>query len=205
MHIIKWCPCLSTNEGEHHPRLEENRQRLWGGTINFRKKLIMGFVQKLLNELKLLSINYFLTSTSHSNVAFHCFPGNGFLQIPWQRVTNPYEPSIVYIMNKRNFKVYDNVCEISKSTQRLSSSVETETYSGVIRVNEFPIQWDEHIKPGEISLTTWNAGKNTVTIVGFIGFIFLIGTIIASVNFFVTKQLKTERCNQTALLACGNG
>lgn len=100
---------------------------------------------------------------------------------------NPQEPSTVYIMAKRKFKVYPNIVESSKNTRRFSAILYTGAGCSFICFNELPIPLRNLSKRVDGPVTIPNASGKTVTIARTIERAVQIGTSQAMGTFLVAK------------------
>lgn len=105
---------------------------------------------------------------------------------------NPDEPDTVYILTKRNYKVYANVGETFKNTRRFNAILDKGTGSSFIRMNELPTHLVEKIRPLDDHAMIRNASGKPDPIAGTIDLTVQIGTSQTTVTFIVAKQLATS-------------
>lgn len=117
--------------------------------IYFSKKLIRGFVEKL---VKTTFHSFSLNTDFVWQSCFPSLPGDCFFQSPCKCLTKPDEPSTVYIMTMCSHKLYTNIVETSRNTRQFSDILDIGGGSSFIRFNEFPSLSKERIKPLDCSV-----------------------------------------------------
>lgn len=131
------------------------------------------------------------TQSSSSNFTSP-LPRSGLRQMPWRRISNPSEPSAVYILAKRNYKLYANIVETSRNTRPFSIIVDTGAGSSFIRLVEVPPPLRQRIKPLDGTLTIRKESGKSVPIVGSVPLVVQIGTSQSTLTFLVDKQLVAD-------------
>ena len=72
--------------------------------------------------------------------------GIGFLQRPWRRIRRNTELEAMYILAKRNYKVYANIWMSIKNMRRFVAILHTSAGSSFIGQDELPQHVNDNIK-----------------------------------------------------------
>lgn len=92
--------------------------------------------------------------------------GIGFLKLPWQLIKRGTEPEAIFILEKRNFKVYTNTGETSYLTKRFVNILDTRAASSFIKTAELAHRLRGMIQPHNDDFNVWNASGNSVPVRG---------------------------------------
>ena len=117
--------------------------------------------------------------------------GIGCLQRPWHRIGNTAEPETVFILAKRNYKVYANLGLTSSNMKRFTTILDTGAGSSFIRLDEIPHPMRNHITPTREEVTIRNASGKPVPILGTIRLSVQVGRKTEKVDFLVAEKLAT--------------
>jgi len=170
------------------------RQEDWQTRCKRSKKLGRGFVRNIESIVKkILRRPQRLPPTNpHSPDEARINPeGIGFLQRPWRRVKRVTNPEAIFIMAKRNYKVYANIGQTQSMTKRFVTVLDTGAGSSFIRTDELPNRLREEIKPLTDEANVRNASGKPVHIRGTITLSVNLGCRTDEVTFMVVDNLAT--------------
>ena len=97
----------------------------------------------------------------------------------------------MYILAKRNYKVYANVRMSTKNMQRFVAILDTGAGSSFIRQDELPQHMQKNIEPLQQQVYIKNATEKPVPIAGTIRLSVQIGAKTEEVQFLVAEELST--------------
>ena len=117
--------------------------------------------------------------------------GIGFLQRPWRRIHWNTELEAVYILAKRNYKVYANIGMITKNMRRFVAILDAGAGSSFIRQEELPQHMQKNIEPLQQQVNIKNETGKPVSIAGTIRLSVQIGAKTEEVQFLVAQKLST--------------
>jgi len=113
----------------------------------------------------------------------------GLLQRPWKRVTKFDEPETVFVMVRRNYKVYANLGITRRQTRRYSVILDTGAGSSFIRKDVLHERAWKLIRPDPSPLTTTDANNRQIQPLGIISLAVDIGGRVEVINFKVVERL----------------
>ena len=118
--------------------------------------------------------------------------GIGFLQRPWIRVKHDSNPEAIFVLAKRNYKVYANLGLTVRSTKRFVVILDTGAGSSFITLGSIPQAMRKEIHTLKDEPNIRNASGKSVPIVGTIDLMVQIGTSSEFVTFYVSENLATS-------------
>ena len=116
-------------------------------------------------------------------------PGIGFLRRPWQQVKSHDDPEAVFVLAKRNYKVYANIGLDTRHMTRFMTVLDTGAGSSFIRLGEIPHGMRDRIQPLPSEANIRNASGKPVPIMGTIDLQVQIGSTLEKVTFLVADKL----------------
>lgn len=116
------------------------------------------------------------TLCSSSNDTNHLTPPSisfcnsiiGFLQLLWMRSIRDSEPQSIYILGKRNYKLYYNIAQTVRVPKRLLSVLDTGSSSSFVKLCGLPEALKAKFRKLDNILDVRNASGKSVSIVGTI-------------------------------------
>ena len=113
----------------------------------------------------------------------------GLLQRPWRRVRRPTEPDTVFVMVRRNYKVYANLGITRRQTRRYSVILDTGAGSSFIRKDVLHEKAWTRIRPDPNPLKTRDANNRPINSLGVISLAIDIGGRVEIMDFKVVERL----------------
>ena len=102
------------------------------------------------------------------------------------------DPETVFVLAKRNYKVYANLGTSARSTKRFVAILDTGAGSSFINMKEIPQSMRKEIRPLKEAPNVRNASGKAVPIAGTIDLVTQIGTTSECVSFLVAEKLATS-------------
>ena len=100
----------------------------------------------------------------------------GFLQRPWYRVKCNTHPEAVLILARRNYKVYENISQTLRNTERFIEVMDTCSASSFTRLSELRIEVRPKIWPLDKQIDIGIASGKEFPIKGTIRFAVNVGS-----------------------------
>ena len=116
----------------------------------------------------------------------------GILSRPWRRIINKKEPETVFVLAKRNYKVYAYLGLTKKSTNRYMVVLDTGAGSSFIRRNALPSEAWKLIRPLHSTVRIRDANNRSLNIQGTVNLTCTVGGRSEIVTFYVVERLATE-------------
>ena len=121
----------------------------------------------------------------------------GFLQRPWHRVKRHTHPEAIFILARGNYKVYANIGQTLRNTERFVAVLDTGSASSFIRLSELPIDVHPKIRPLDKQIDIRNVNGKALPIKGTIRLAVNVGKSDEIMTFYVAEKLVTP-----VLLGC---
>lgn len=112
----------------------------------------------------------------------------GLIQGPWRKITRATALDEIFLLSRRNYRVYDNLDIIIRLTRRLAVVLDTCTGSSFSKRYDLPDESENHIKPLKNNPNVNNANKNPLTMTGTIKFAAQLTSHSALLKFYVKNR-----------------
>ena len=102
----------------------------------------------------------------------------GVLQSPWRRVKRQFEPETIYLLARRNYKVFADIGVTRRHMRRYVTILDTGAGSSYVRKDILPDKIMSFIRPLRTTINVRDAGNKRVAIAGTIDLTVQLGTCL---------------------------